>query len=78
MIVDVYDPWVTESGGSNEDVIILDAMPRKGAYEAIVITIRHKVFKNMGIDKIKSFGVEGAIVYDLKYLFPKDHSDLRL
>ena len=78
LIVDVYDPWVTESGCSNEDFKILDAMPSKGAYEAIVITIRHKVFKNMGIDKIKSFGVEGAIVYDLKYLFPKDHSDLRL
>lgn len=78
LIVDVYDPWVTESGGSNEDVIILDAMPRKGAYEAIVITVGHKIFKNMGIDKIKSFGVEEAIVYDLKYLFPKDQSDLRL
>ena len=78
LMVDVYDPWVTEPDGLNEDVIKLDATPETAKYDAIVITVGHKLFQDMGIDKIKSFGVEGVITYDLKHLFSKDQCDLRL
>lgn len=77
-IVDVYDPWVTESVSLPDDrsSIILD--PKKSEYDGVVLAVAHNIFVEMGIKKIRSFGKENHIFYDLKSLFDRENSDLRL
>lgn len=77
-IVDVYDPLVTESVSFPDDCssIILD--PKKSEYNAIILAVAHNIFIEMGIKKIRSFGKDNHIFYDLKSLFDIENSDLRL
>lgn len=77
--VDVYDPWVSFEDASHEYGIVPVGEPESGVYDAIVISVGHRQFKEMGMERIRSFGKEnGHLVYDLKYLFPADQTDLRL
>ena len=77
-IVDVYDPLVRESISFPDDrsSIILD--PKKSEYNAIILADAHNIFIEMGINKIRSFGKDNHIFYDLKSLFDIENSDLRL
>ena len=75
----VYDPYVNDSKSSSEKVNLI-SKPKKDCrvYDAIVITVGHNFFKEIGIDEIRSFMKEISILYDLKYIFDKDSVDLRL
>lgn len=76
--VDVYDPWVSVSEAQHEYDIHLVNMPKQGIYDAIIIAVGHQQFKAMGIEAIRSLGKSEHVVYDLKYIFPANNSDLRL
>ena len=77
--VDVYDPWVSAEEASFEYGITPIREPESGVYDAIIISVGHRQFKAMGMARIRSLGKEdGHLVYDLKYLFPADQTDLRL
>jgi len=76
--VDVFDPWVDKGVAAKEyDINLLEDI-QINYYDAIVIAVSHKQFKKMGIEKIKSFGKQKHILYDLKYLFSADQTDQRL
>ena len=76
--VDVFDPWVDKGVAAKEyDIDLLEDI-QINYYDAIVIAVSHKQFKKMGIEKIKSFGKQKHILYDLKYLFSADQTDQRL
>ena len=51
---------------------------RVNLIDVLVIAVAHKEFKKMGVEKIKSFGKKEAILFDLKYMFKKNKSDLRI
>ena len=77
--VDVYDPWVSPEEASHEYGITPVGEPEQGAYDAVIICVGHRQFKAMGVEKIRSLGKrDGHLVYDLKYVFPADQTDLRL
>jgi len=76
--VDVLDPWVTPTDAQHEYGINLIGTPEVGFYDAIVLAVAHRQFIAMGAEAIRAYGKPGAVIYDLKYLFPADSTDLRL
>jgi UDP-N-acetyl-D-galactosamine dehydrogenase len=52
--------------------------PTKATYDAIVVAVAHRQFRELGADAIRAFGTSGHVLYDMKYLFPVEASDLRL
>lgn len=78
IIVDVYDPWVDISDAEHEYGISPVVKPETGAYDAVILTVAHQEFSDLGVDKIRSFGKAEHVLYDLKYLLPAGQSDLRL
>jgi len=77
--VDVYDPWVSSEEASHEYGITPVREPEQGVYDAIIISVGHRQFEAMGMEQIRCLGKDdGHLVYDLKYLFPADQTDLRL
>ena len=76
--VECYDPWVSNKTAKEEFNIELISEPMKNHYDAIVLAVGHKSFVEMGVDLIKSFAKTKHLIYDLKYLFPQNETDLRL
>ncbi|MEM7069066.1 MAG: nucleotide sugar dehydrogenase [Pseudomonadota bacterium] len=48
------------------------------SYSAVIITVAHDVFKEMGIEKVREMVTKNGIVYDLKGIFELGAADLRL
>ena len=48
------------------------------SYDGIIIAVAHEVFKNIGIKNIKKLCKKNHVIFDLKYLFPKEDVDIRL
>ena len=76
--VEVYDPWVDSNIAKNEYKIKMVDEPKSNKYDAIVIAVAHNKFKELGAKKISSFATKINVIYDLKYLFEKEYSSLRL
>ncbi len=76
--IDVYDPWVDKDNAAVEYNIKPINEPTLGIYDAIILAVAHDEFKQMSLDKIKKFGKDRHIVYDVKYLFGPDEVDGRL
>lgn len=76
--VDVHDPWVNLKEAKDEYGIEIVELPNKKMYDGIIIAVAHKQFKENGIENIRSFGKENHVLYDIKYLFESNESDLRL
>lgn len=76
--VDVYDPWVSVDEAQHQYGITPVAEPNAGNYDAIILAVAHIQFKDMGAAAIRSFGKPEAVLYDLKYVFKNNESDLRL
>ena len=76
--VDVYDPWINAAESEHEYGISPIAEPEQGAYDAIILAVGHNQFKAMGVADIRGFGKAEHVLYDLKYILPKEEVDLRL
>jgi UDP-N-acetyl-D-galactosamine dehydrogenase len=75
--VDIYDPWVNSEEALHEyGVNMLTEL--EGKYDGIILAVAHQQFKAMGVEKIRSLGQSKNILYDLKYIFDANQSDLRL
>jgi UDP-N-acetyl-D-galactosamine dehydrogenase len=76
--IDVYDPWVDAAESHHEYGITPVTSPANGKYDAIVLAVAHKQFREMGIEQIRRFGRRDCILYDIKSILPKDQIDGRL
>ena len=76
--VDVYDPWVDAAEAMHEYGIQLCDQPDVNTYDGIILAVAHHQFKDMGIDAIRTLGKPKSVVYDLKYVFEKSKTDIRL
>jgi UDP-N-acetyl-D-galactosamine dehydrogenase len=76
--VDCYDPCVDQDEAKKEYGISLIEDPKKDYYDAIIIAVAHNEFKKMGISNIRKLGKNNQLIYDLKYLFSAEETDLRL
>ena len=50
---------------------------KKNFYHAIILAVKHKEFRKTKIQIIKSFGVNKALIYDLKNIFPENNEILK-
>ena len=75
---DVYDPWVNSSDAKHEyGISPLDSLS-DGQYDAIILAVAHDEFRQLGMQGIRALGKPLHVVFDLKYILPRDGSDLRL
>ena len=79
--VDIYDPW------ANKDEVLreydLSVVPKASslepqAYSTVVLAVAHNEFKEMGVEKIRELMANDGVLYDIKYVLPKEAVDGRL
>ena len=78
MKVDIYDPYANEKLVKNEYNLVLKTKLNKKFYDGIIIAVPHDKFLKMGIENIKRLVKKNSIIYDLKSIFKKEETDLRL
>ncbi len=76
--VDVYDPWIDHDEAEHEYGIRPIRRPREGVYDAAVVAVAHKEFRDQGISAVRKACKKSHVVYDIKYLFPANQVDGRL
>lgn len=76
--IDIYDPWASIEESEAEYGITPIQEPEIGQYDAILIAVGHKVFRELGASKIRSWGKPQHLLYDLKYILAADEVDMRL
>jgi UDP-N-acetyl-D-galactosamine dehydrogenase len=76
--VDVYDPWIDTAEAEHEYGIRPIRKPAAGRYDAIVLAVAHREFRELGIAAIRKFAKRAHVVYDIKYLFDAADVDGRL
>jgi UDP-N-acetyl-D-galactosamine dehydrogenase len=76
--IDVCDPWVDAKEAKREYGITLIEQPRDGTYDAVVLAVAHRQFKEMGAKTIRALIKSLGVIYDLKYILPAEEADVRL
>ena len=76
--IDLYDPWAEKEEIFKTYKIYPQIELRQNTYDGIVISVAHEEFKKIGINTILNLCNKNHVIYDLKYLFSKDQTDLRL
>jgi UDP-N-acetyl-D-galactosamine dehydrogenase len=74
----VHDPWVGAERLRTEHGLATVEAPEQGAYDAIIVAVGHREYVELGSDAVRAFGKQGAVLYDIKGIFGKTGSDLRL
>ncbi|WP_429200161.1 Vi polysaccharide biosynthesis UDP-N-acetylglucosamine C-6 dehydrogenase TviB [Luteibacter sp. W1I16] len=75
---DVHDPWVRASEAMHEYGIEPVVQPAHGSYDAVVVAVGHREFVALGAEGIRAFGKPLSVIYDVKYVLPRDAVDGRL
>jgi UDP-N-acetyl-D-galactosamine dehydrogenase len=76
--VDVFDPWVDAVAARHEYGIDLIGTPQADQYDAVIVAVGHHQFTELGADGIRHFGKSSSVLYDVKYVLPRDAVDGRL
>jgi UDP-N-acetyl-D-galactosamine dehydrogenase len=76
--VDVFDPWVDVVAAKHEYGIDLIGNPEVATYDAIIVAVGHHQFIDIGADGIRGFGKSSVVLYDVKYVLPREAVDGRL
>ena len=76
--VDIVDPWCDPLEAAKEYGLVVSNPAEGGVYDAVLVAVAHDEFKEMGIKAIRELGRSKHVLYDLKYVLPKDDVDIRL
>jgi len=76
--VDVHDPWVNGDEAEHEYALKPIEAPNNGDYDAVIIAVGHRQFTALGATGIRAFGKPSSVVYDVKYVLPREAVDGRL
>jgi UDP-N-acetyl-D-galactosamine dehydrogenase len=77
--VDIHDSWADPATTRHEyGLELLPRLPERDNYDAIVLAVAHDEYRDLGIDAVRRLGRDGAVVYDIKGLVPRDKVDGRL
>lgn len=76
--VDVYDPWIDAREARNEYGIEPLASLNGQYYDAVVVTVAHRQFQDMGVARIRRLLRPGGVLFDCKYIFPAEAVDGQL
>ncbi len=75
--VDVCDPWVDADEARHEYGLDL-IKPEQGAYDAVIVAVGHDEFRALGAEGIRAYGKCDSVLYDVKYVLPREAVDGRL
>jgi len=76
--VEIYDPWIdTKEAEHQYNIPFLSELPSTH-YDAIILAVNHNQFKELGADKIHSFGKQNHVLFDVKNVLTKEQADGRL
>jgi UDP-N-acetyl-D-glucosamine/UDP-N-acetyl-D-galactosamine dehydrogenase len=79
MKVDIHDPVVDRDEVKMAEKVLLIENPHLNYYDAVVLAVAHQVFIDLGVKKIKAFGKKNkSLFFDVKAIFERKYSDLRL
>ncbi|HEY8161041.1 MAG TPA: Vi polysaccharide biosynthesis UDP-N-acetylglucosamine C-6 dehydrogenase TviB [Methylocystis sp.] len=76
--VDVHDPWADPDEARHEYGLDLIKRPEKRAYDGVMLAVAHDHYRDAGVAALRAYGRESHIFCDLKSVFGRDASDLRL
>lgn len=76
--VTVHDPWVSSAEAQHEYGILPIDDPKPATYDAIVLAVAHRQFREMGATAIRAFGKPNSVLYDIKYVLKSNEVDGRL
>jgi UDP-N-acetyl-D-galactosamine dehydrogenase len=76
--VDLYDPWADQEELVSDQGLKLKKKIKKDYYDVVIIAVPHKIFGDLGLRKIKSYGKKNHVLYDIKGLFGLNDTDGRL
>lgn len=76
--VDITDPWCSNEEAKHEYGLSLVENVQDNNYDAIILAVGHNQFKDLGAEKIRAYGKQEHVLYDLKYLLDKSNVDMRL
>jgi UDP-N-acetyl-D-galactosamine dehydrogenase len=76
--VDVFDPLVNVEAAKREYGISPVVTIENNTYDAILIAVAHRQFKEMGAPAVRALGKSNHVLYDLKYVLKADEVDIRL
>jgi UDP-N-acetyl-D-galactosamine dehydrogenase len=76
--VDVHDPWVNPGEAVHEYGVELIAQLKPGHYDAIILAVAHRQFREMGAAGIRTLGKPDSVLFDVKYVLPAGAADGRL
>jgi UDP-N-acetyl-D-glucosamine/UDP-N-acetyl-D-galactosamine dehydrogenase len=76
--VDIYDPWADNAELKHEYGLRLtrDLQPKR--YDAAVLAVAHKEFREMGAEGVRKLCKKAHVLYDIKQVFPAAQTDGRL
>ncbi len=75
--VDLHDPHAS-SEEMHEEYGVTLSPPREGAYDVVILAVPHAEFVQGGAEAIRGYLVPGGMLFDMKAVFPKEQSELRL
>ncbi|WP_027697971.1 Vi polysaccharide biosynthesis UDP-N-acetylglucosamine C-6 dehydrogenase TviB [Vibrio litoralis] len=76
--VDIVDPWCSTEQAQHEYGLSITTEPKQAHYDAVILAVGHEQFKVMGAKKIHQLCKAEHVLYDLKYVLPKQDVDMRL
>ena len=76
--VEIHDPWVDATAAMHEYGVQLIDHPAEGRYDAVIVAVGHRQFAELGAIGIRAFGKPASVLYDVKYVLPREAVDGRL
>jgi UDP-N-acetyl-D-galactosamine dehydrogenase len=76
--VDVYDPWIDAKEARQEYGLEPLAEINGQQYDAVIVTVAHRQFREMGVERIRRLLRPDGVLFDCKYIFPAEAVDGQL
>lgn len=75
--IEVWDPWVDPSECEHEMGLASVRNIPSGPYDGIVVAVGHREFVKLGFEGLTSLRSQASVVFDIKGIYPKEHTDGR-
>jgi UDP-N-acetyl-D-galactosamine dehydrogenase len=76
--IDVFDPWADPEEASSSYGINLISEPARHAYDGVIIAVAHNEFRELSLQTIRDWCKPDHVIFDVKYMFPKEEGLARL
>lgn len=76
--VHACDPWADPRLAARLSGGALRLEPQAGHYDAVVLAVAHQQFRELTAAQIRALGKPGAVIYDVKSVWPREVVDARL